>query len=145
MCSQTLRDESRLRAVACSPDGACVVTGSEASAVKLWRLAGGAAEELGPDGHTAAVNCVAFAPDGRYLASGSDDCTVRVWRTDGGRCLRSMVGGGFVNGVGFAPDGVSLAAACVDRTARVFSAATGESLRVLKGHQHLVGAVRFAP
>jgi uncharacterized protein (TIGR02996 family) len=68
-------------AVALSPDGKRIASGTSDGAVQLWEVAGGA-QLATLRGHEDGVEAVTFAPDGRRLASGSHDGTVRVWDLD---------------------------------------------------------------
>ncbi|MGH3826119.1 MAG: caspase, EACC1-associated type, partial [Pseudonocardiaceae bacterium] len=72
----------QVTAVAFSPDGRTLATGSADHTVRLWNVTDPAhPTPLGPPlrAHTDYVNAVAFSPDGRTLASGSGDKTVRLW------------------------------------------------------------------
>jgi WD40 repeat protein len=71
-------DASHVTALAFSPDGQTVATGSHDQTVKLWDAATGQ-EQATLRGHAGAVTAVAFAPDGRHLATASYDQTVRLW------------------------------------------------------------------
>ncbi|MFO0808342.1 MAG: protein kinase [Gemmataceae bacterium] len=66
-------------AVAYSPDGRTIATGSEDHTVKVWDAATGL-ELLTLRGHSARVSSVAFSPDGTLLVSAAWDGTVRLWR-----------------------------------------------------------------
>jgi WD40 repeat protein len=64
--------ENTVNAVAFSPDGRWLVSGSADLTIRLWDVSNGnVLNKL--TGHTTAVNAVAFSPDGKMLASGGDD------------------------------------------------------------------------
>ena len=80
-----------MNAVAVSPDGRHVVTGSDDHTVAVWDLdTGERLREL--TGHRGAVTSVAVSPDGRHVVTGSDDHTVAVWDLDTGERLRVLAG-----------------------------------------------------
>ena len=69
-------------AVAFSPDGARLATGSLDNTARIWDLK--TAKELHSfPQHGKEVAAVAFSPNGRRLATGGLDNTVRVWDLDG--------------------------------------------------------------
>ncbi len=66
-------------AMAFSPDGRTLATGSLDWKVRLWEPAS-AVHMLTMEHHTNAVLAVAFAPDGQTLASAGPDQRIRLWR-----------------------------------------------------------------
>jgi WD domain, G-beta repeat len=73
-----LADTAAVSAVAFSPDGKRVLTGSYDNTARLWDAATGEAVAT-LKGHTAQVLAVAFSPDGRRVLTGSNDHTARLW------------------------------------------------------------------
>ena len=71
-------------ALAFSPDGELLASGSQDRIVKSGRLV----DEL--RGHRAGVRSVEFSPSGRRLLSTSDDCLTHVWSLPSGRRLLTM-------------------------------------------------------
>jgi len=65
-------------AIAFSPDGHRLATGSFDRTVKLWDIHTGQ-EVLTLRGHTAGVGTLVFSPDGSKIVSGGIDDTARVW------------------------------------------------------------------
>jgi eukaryotic-like serine/threonine-protein kinase len=73
-----LQHQGQVVAVAFSPDGKTVVTGSYDQTARLWEV--GTGQPLGPPlPHQDAVRAVAFSPDGKTVVTGSADKTARLW------------------------------------------------------------------
>ena len=132
---KVLSPTGRIGAVAVSPDGAWLATGSPGTEVQLWNAQSGErAGEL--PGHIAAVAALAFSPTGNRLASGDDRGRLLLWKRDTAtnrwtleRELDAHTGG--ITAVRFTPDGRRLLAASADRTCSQWNLETGEELRPL--------------
>ena len=131
-------------AVAYSPDGRRIVTGSADNSARVWDSETG--QELFPlTGHSDSVRSVAFSSDGQRIVTGSWDRTIRVWEAATGRPLRSIVANGKeVFSVAFSPDGQRIVSGGQEETARVWDANSGNELFPLEGHTNLVWAVAFS-
>src|SRR5271165_4171455 len=72
-------------ALALSPDGQFLVTGSFDHSVKTWQTATGREWKsyAGPQGHQKMVLCVAYSGDGNNIASGGADNTLKTWDAPG--------------------------------------------------------------
>jgi WD40 repeat protein/serine/threonine protein kinase len=141
-----------LLALAFSPDGSQVVTGSRDSKVQFWDVKAGKLRQtvqLPGSG----VDALAFSPDGTRLAAALGNANKgqaserSVCLLDGrsGDVLRTLTGHtDGVLAVRFAPDGRRLVSAGFDGTVRVWDAATGAMLAILTGHDDTVAAVAFS-
>jgi WD40 repeat protein len=72
-----LQHNGSVVAVAFSPDGRMLATGSSDNTTRLWDVATG--KELQRLEHDGSVDVVAFSPDGGMLATGSGDNKARIW------------------------------------------------------------------
>jgi hypothetical protein len=92
-------------AVAVSPDGQRLLTGSSDGTAKLWNAASGRVIHT-LKGHKAKVGAVAFSPAGRRILTGSQDGTAKVWDAATGGELHTLTGHRTgVAAVAFSPDG----------------------------------------
>jgi len=65
-------------AVAWSPDGQRIASGSDDGTVQVWNATDGGHVST-YQGHSSTVHAVAWSPDGKRIVSGSGDKTVQVW------------------------------------------------------------------
>ena len=131
-------------AVAFSPDGTRLASGSTDTTVRLWDTTGDR-DWMTLQKHTGPTNVLAFSPDGKMLASGSPDKTVQLWDTTTGEPLATLTG--HINGItalAFSPDGQTLVSGSTDGTIRFWQTATGAPVDTLiTGHTHSIKAATF--
>ena len=131
-------------ALAISPDGRTLVTGTDFGLVVLWNM--GTFSMIAKfEGHTDLVTGAAFSPDGRLLATSSNDGTTRLWEIASHRLVAILAGHkNWVNCVTFSPDGTRLVTGGQDMTVRLWDVATHEELLTLRGHTNLVSGLAFS-
>ena len=128
-----------VKAVAWSPDGHMLATGSDDYTVIVWDVVtGGLMYELA--GHHNAVSCVAWSADGRTLATSSFDGTVRLQDVSAGALMHVLKGyeGSIVapvSAIEFNPSGGLLASASLDGSVKLWDVSRGELLQELTGHK----------
>ena len=133
-----------VEAVAFSPDGRFIVSGSGDRTLGLWDAANGALLKTFR-GHDGPVYSVAFSPDGRFIVSGSDDQTLKLWDAGSGALRKTFKGPtGLVSSVAFSHDGRFIVSGSDDHTLKLWDAASGALLKnaLLPGD---VSAVAFSP
>ncbi|CCA70259.1 hypothetical protein PIIN_04198 [Serendipita indica DSM 11827] len=149
---QTLEGhEALVNAIAFSPDGLQIVSGSDDKTIRLWDLG----EPL--RGHGEWIYAIAFSPDGSSIVSGSRDKTIRLWdavtRKPLGEPLRGHALGeplrgheGWIHAIAFSPDGSKIVSASDDTTIILWDAFTRQQLgEPFRGHESLINAVAFSP
>ena len=133
-------------AVAFSPAGDLLASGSEDQTIRLWDLRAPGQTRQTLRGHSGTVRAVAFSPDGQLLASASDDQTIRLWDVTSGQLRATLAGHtSRIWSVTFSPGGELLASASDDQTVRLWESATGQLRHIFHGHSGTVRAVVFSP
>jgi WD40 repeat protein len=131
----SLAPTGRIGALAVSPDGDWLVTGSPGHDATLWDSHSGQAMAT-LSGHEAEVSAVAFAPQGGLLATGDDRGRIRLWRRQGPSTewtLAHELSGhrGTITGLRFTPAGDTLVSSSGDLTCGQWDVATGQEKREL--------------
>ena len=133
-------------AVAVSPDGALLASGTLAGSIMLWSLHGFRLLAQ-VAAHEGAVRSLAFDGRGRRLTSAGDDCKARVWDLSGRRLAPGPTccgHGDRIWCVRFVPGEAGLlVTSSEDETVRVWSSASGRE--VARGAAHVGPVWAVAP
>jgi WD40 repeat protein/tRNA A-37 threonylcarbamoyl transferase component Bud32 len=142
---QPLPHDSPVMAVALSPDGRTLATGSFDGTISLWDAA--TSRQLGSRrDHTDVVSSIAFSPDGQTLATGSWDHTALLHAVASLQPLgQAMRHDDKVYAVAFNPVGQIVATGSRDETAQLWQAATGEPVGRPLHHPDAVLSLAFSP
>ena len=136
--------EGSVNAVAWSPDGTRIVSGSRDGTLKIWESGSGA--EVGTlSGHTGPVDAVAWSPDGTRIVSGSRDGTLKIWESGSGAAVGTLSGHtGPVDAVAWSPDGTRIVSGSQDGTVKLWEG-VGAEVATPSGHTRKVNAVSWSP
>jgi WD40 repeat protein len=135
---------SDIWAVAFSPDGRLLASGSVDSTVMIWSVE---TKELAFNlRQPAGITYLDFSPDGHSIATTGYDAVVRIWRIPEGTLTSELKGHrGTAWTVCFSPDGTTIATAGEDSTIKIWDVNSGAMIRTLSGHTRNVWDVKFSP
>ncbi|HKQ75601.1 MAG TPA: AAA-like domain-containing protein, partial [Blastocatellia bacterium] len=124
----TFRHGDDVYAVAYSPDGKRVLTGSDDGTARQWDAQTG--QPIGePLRHASPVSAVAYSSDGKRVLTGSEDGTARQWDAQTGQWIgEPLRPGGSVSAVAYNSDGKRVLTVSGDGTARQWDAQTGRPI-----------------
>jgi len=132
-------------AVAWSPDGTDVVSGSQDTTAQVWDASSGKTITIYP-GHSQSVESLAWLPHSNSVVSGSDDQTVQLWDAHTGKASHTYRGHTTpVYTVACSPDGTRIASGGRDEIVLVWEVSTGYQLLSYQGHAGGVGSVAWSP
>lgn len=150
-CVTLAGHKAAVHALAFSPDGKRLVSGSHDNSVIVWDPETGAMIKT-LRGHDGWVQSCGLTGDGSRVVSASHDGRVKFWDVQGyeeARVLRGHVLEGHLDAVfaaAYAPDGRRVATASRDRTAKTWDANTGaELLQFREGHEFTTATAVFFP
>ncbi len=132
-------------AVAVSPDGTSIATGSLHRKLTSWST---------EDGHllyqrdefSDHVTAICFSNDSELIATGTADASVKLFHALTGAPLQSIRGvRAMVSSLAFSPNNRYLAVAAVDLSIRVFNLHDGALVKIMFGHTKPIESLAFHP
>ena len=142
--------DEEVRALAFSPDGKMLASGSEDKRVRVWNIEK-RFKHATLTGHKEWITAVAFSTDGKTVASGDAGKVIKLWAVGTGRERATLRGHkNTINALTFAPDGPLPYSGCLvsgsaDGTIRFWDPKTGQELLTFTtGHTEWVKAFAFS-
>ena len=128
-------------AVAWSPGGTSIASGSRDKTVRIWNAHTGE-DSRTYRGHASYLLSVAWSPDGKYIASGDTGGIVQVWEANTGRSLVTYHGHTrFVRCIAWSPDSSHIASGgdFGDSTVQIWAAFSGNLVYTHKQQYRILG------
>lgn len=135
----------KVTAIALSPDGQWLATGSEDATVIVWNVATGEqVQQLA--NHRGPINSLTFSADSSLLASAATDATASIWNVATGELLTQLRGHrNVLTDIAFTPDGTKVVTSSGDDTVRVWELPSGAPLLQFEEHGDSVRTVAVHP
>jgi len=137
------KHSNMINAVAVTPDGSKVISGSSDNTVKIWDLAND--QQLhSSSGHSSRIEVVTITPDGSRVVSGSDDGTIKVWDLTNRQELYTL--SEHSGQIMFTPDSSQMVSSLKnDGTIKVWDLASGRELHTLSRHFGYIETIIITP
>ncbi|MBD2609722.1 serine/threonine protein kinase [Nostoc punctiforme FACHB-252] len=131
-------------ALAISPDGQTLASGSSDKTIKVWKLnSGKIIRHL--TGHVLQVNSIAISSDGQTLVSSSNDKRIKVWNLNTGKeIINSIVNSEDIISVAFCPNKPMFISGDSDGKVALWDIKTGQYIRTLATHEHRVSSLALS-
>lgn len=121
-----------IKAVAFTPDGKYLLTGSRDKSIKLWDVTSGR-ELRSYLGHSATINDIDVSDDGKHFVSSSADMTAILWEISTGKLIKRFKGHkDMMTSVDLSKNGKLLVTAGHDWKAILWDVSSGDTLRTFK-------------
>jgi WD40 repeat protein len=135
-----------VRFLSYSPDGACLIAGSEHGSVRVWSLPGGELVSGISGPQKEAVAGMALGPDGRTFAIAYRDRRIQLLDVATGQHLGEPIHHrNEVHGLAFSPDGKTMATVERLGAVKLWNLLTRQEVGDLRGHFCSASCVAFSP
>ena len=138
------REHNYVTALAFSPDGTRLASGSLDNTLRLWDTTNNNEHIIFQQKQSGSPKVLVFSPDGKMLASG-EDMNVKLLDTATGKLLTTFIGHiGNISNLAFSPDGNTLTSTSRDGAVRSWNIKTEDPLQShITGHTSWVKCTSF--
>ncbi|MTJ15633.1 WD40 repeat domain-containing protein [Dolichospermum sp. UHCC 0299] len=134
---------SYVNAIAVTPDGKSLISGSSDRTIKIWDVVTGA-EKFILRGHSDSVNAITVTTDGKSLISASSDETIKIWDVGTGREEFTIYSHSrYVNAIAVTSDGKNLISGSSDGKIKIWDVGTGIEKFTLRGYSGYSNALEL--
>ena len=138
----TIQHKGGIDAVAWSPDGRNICTGSHDHSAQVWDVV--EKKTAGTIQHKGWILAVAWSPDGSKICTGSRDYTAQVWDVLEKKVIGTIQHTASVVAVAWSPDGTKISTGSDDKTVQVWDVLEKKVIETIKDND-LVTAVAWSP
>ncbi len=134
--------ENDIQAIAFSPDGQRIITGSTDRNLRIWNISGRREVTIGP--FQQKFTSLTFTPDGEKIVIGTEDGEILMMTLDA-KIIQEYKGHkAAISSLAFSSDGHYLLSGSLDNTARIWDV-SGESRQYWKAHEQAVNRIAYSP